>query len=533
MTPLSASVFFAGGHHCGQGFGMAQRVTPYQNYNEYLDNIRVIDVYTLSNAWPEGKWMIPVGEVYDLLSNQAQVNQHQPPVTVTGPLTLRSQAMTKFFNTSLLERSADFPRILDRVSVLPNFSSVTISITSANPRWSTFPNSRMLLAKALENKSQIDLSPFYDLTSKRVLLVLERAMIPENGRHVTSLNLSGNKLIDGTVLSKILNAFPNLQTLYLLDTPRIPLARKMQLLQGTKVSEYHDSELYSMPFKSAKGSFGYNGVKPPLSLVTQVIYVLSSKNNISDLHRDSMASSVACEGLFALNLQEINLNLPSMVNGLANFIRVTSYPGTDRTHLAHSTRILAKSMAMLEKGDEIKIAPISNALFQFKSTSKEDEGTENSEWKPFSYTLQAPRTTCDGKWNLIVVSQPYKAQPGALKYMFHQRYAFIRSEAYDAYTDKDTTTGQKRKASVAFAERNEPKLIVADIDQFLQMANVGEGNETMKQEARDNWDRCTSSLDLQMCGKAEVKEVAKEAKLSFAIRDEEGKPILKVFEQER
>lgn len=69
MTPLSASVFFAGGHHASKS---GRTMTPYQNYDNYLDQFRVIDAYTLSDAWPHGIWMVLVGDTYDLLSHYPQ-----------------------------------------------------------------------------------------------------------------------------------------------------------------------------------------------------------------------------------------------------------------------------------------------------------------------------------------------------------------------------------------------------------------------------------------------------------------------------
>ncbi|ESZ98568.1 hypothetical protein SBOR_1018 [Sclerotinia borealis F-4128] len=516
MTPLSASVFFTGGHHARKGV----EATLYQNYDPFLDEIEVVDAYTLNAVWPEVEWMVLVGQVYDLVSNHPQANQYQSPAPVARPLSLQSQALTKFFNTISLGRLADFPRALKRVSQLYYFSSAAISMARAHPPCLVFPISREILGKALENMSEIDLSPFYDLTPKRLLHVLEKVMRSKNRLHVTSLSLSGNRLIDYKVLTTILNAFPNLKALHLLDTPRITFAKKMELLRETKVSEYHDSELYSLPFMSTIDSSRYDGVKYPHFLVTQVIYVIRRSPETSHLEEAYKA------GLYGLNLQEVNLTLPSMVNGLANFIRVTSMPGTNRKHMSHGMRILAKSMAMSEIDGEMKIAPISNALFEFNLTS-EDEG-DKAEERTKNHR-QTPRLLNVGKWNLMVICQSYKPDLTAVEEKFHQKYAFIRAESY-AETYPNTNRGKKRKASVAFEEEKEPRLAVADIDEFLQMAAIGEEKKTMMQQARASWEKCTGSLDLQMCSKAEVMEVVKEAKLYVMMQDEEGKLSLRVFE---
>ncbi|KAF7960045.1 hypothetical protein EAE96_001645 [Botrytis aclada] len=522
MTPLSASVFFAGGHHASR---RGKTVKPYQNYNRYLDRIRVINAYTLSDAWPHGIWMVPVGDTYDLLSNHPQVNQNQ---SVTGAPSLQNLARTKLFNELHLQGPAEFRRSLDRASLIPSFFSTIISDTRENPsRLSNYYNSRELLGEALETQSVIDLGHPYNLSSGHILHVLEKAMSSLNQGNVTALSLCGNNLISPAALETILAALPNLKDVYLLDTPGIPLWRKMEILQGTKISNVHDSELYSLAFKLATGSLGYNHIEPPHFLVSQVIYVLSCDEKISGLTSRRTADSMPFyEGVRALSLREINLTLPFLINGFANFLRVLSNPDTNRNHVAHGTRILAKAMAISELKDEMKIAPIANNLFEFNLTRKEKKDKESH----INYTRQNPRVTLPGKWNLIVVSQPIEPYPGAVKHVFRHRYAFIKAKAHDA--DQEANAGQKFTGSAAFIESYEPQLVVADIDQFLQQVVTNEEDDMILRQARDFWEKGTSSLDLQRCSEAEVQEVAKEAKLSFGIRDDNGRIMWRVFGQE-
>ncbi|KAF7885047.1 hypothetical protein EAF00_010865 [Botryotinia globosa] len=509
MTPLSANVFLAGGHQAGR---RRRVMTPYQNYDSYLDQFRVIDAYTLRDAWPHGIWMVLVGDSYDLLSNHPQVNQTQ---SVTGALSLQILAETKLFNELHLQTRANFRQILDKASLLPNFLSKAISKSRENPlRLSRYHNSRELLGSALETQSFIDLGHPYNLSSGHIFHILKKAISSLNRENVTALSLCGNNSISPAALETILAALPKLEDIYLLDTSGISLWRKMQILQGTKVSGLYDSELYSMAFKPATGSLGYNHVDPPYFLVSQVIYVLSSEENISGLSSRSENDSWPFkEGVYALSLQEVNLTLPYLINGFANFLRVLSNPDTNRRHVAHGTRILAKTMAISEMKEEMKIAPIANNLSEFNLTRDEKKGDS---WVNFA--RQEPRETPSGKWNLVVVSQPYKQLPEAFKYSFRHKYAFIKAK--EDGTHAEANAGQECTGSVAFVENYEPQLVVNDIDQFLQQAVTGEEDDRIIEKARDFWKRGTASLDFQRCSEAEVEVIAKEAKLLFGIKED-------------
>ncbi|TGO12810.1 hypothetical protein BTUL_0082g00560 [Botrytis tulipae] len=409
MTPLSANVFFAGGHHASK---RRRIMTPYQNYDSYLDQFRVIDAYTLRDAWPHGIWMVLVGDTYDLLSNHPQVNQNH---SVTGALSLQILAETKLFNELHLQTPANFRLLLDKASVMPNFFLKAISKSREKPlRLSRYYNSRELLGEALKTQSIIDLGHPYNLSSGHIFHILKKE-----------------------------RKFP-------------------------------------WPFK---------------------------------------------EGVYALSLREVNLTLPFLINGFANFLRVLSNPDTNRRHVAHGTRILAKTMAISEMNDEMKIAPIANNLSEFNLTRDEKKGDS---W--VNYARQKPRVAPSGKWNLMIVSQPYKQFPEAVKHSFRHRYAFIKAKEHD--THAEASAGQERTGSVAFIENYEPELVVNNIDQFFQQAVTGEEDDRIIEKARDFWKRGTASLDLQRCSEAEVKVIAKEAKLLFRTEDDNGRVMLKVLEQE-
>ncbi|TGO40266.1 hypothetical protein BHYA_0039g00060 [Botrytis hyacinthi] len=227
MTPLSASVFFAGGHHASEG---RRTMTPYQNYDRYIDQFTVIGAHALRDAWPHGIWMVLVGDTYDLLSNHPQVNQNQ---SVTGALPLQILAETKLFNELHLQTPANFRRLLDRASVMPRFFSTAISKSREQPlRSSRYYNSRELLGEALKTQSVIDLGHPYNLSSGHIFHILKKAMSSLNRGNVTALSLCGNNLISPAALETILTAFPNLKDIYLLDTSGISLSRKMEILQG-------------------------------------------------------------------------------------------------------------------------------------------------------------------------------------------------------------------------------------------------------------------------------------------------------------
>ncbi|TGO26642.1 hypothetical protein BPAE_0055g00130 [Botrytis paeoniae] len=409
----------------------------------------------------------------------APLNQNQ---SVTKALSLKILAETKLFSDLHLQGPAKFRRLLDRASVMPSFFSKVISKSREKPsKLSRYYNSRELLGEGLETQSVIDLDHPYNLSSGHILHILKKAMSSMNRGNVTVLSLCGNNLISPAALETILAALPNLKNVYVLNTSGIPLWRKLEILQGRKVSGFDDLELYSMAFKPATG-------------------------------------------VYSLSLREVNLTLPFLINGFANFLRVLSNPDTNRKHVAHGTRILSKAMAISELDGEMKIAPIANNLFEFNLTRDGKKGNGR-----MNYTRQKPRVTLPGKWNLIAVSQPFEQFPGAVKHSFCHRYAFIKAKSHGAYAE--VNDGQKCTGSVAFIKSYEPQLVVADIDQFLQQVITGEEDDMIIKQAQDFWKRGTALLDLQRCSEAEVKVIAKEAKLLFGIRDDNDRMLLRVVGQ--
>lgn len=62
------------------------------------------------------------------------------------------------------------------------------------------------------------------------------------------LNLSGNKHLTDKLLQKIIVRYPDLSTLYLLNTPQIPLQTKLAIISGSKITDFLDTALLVLPF---------------------------------------------------------------------------------------------------------------------------------------------------------------------------------------------------------------------------------------------------------------------------------------------
>lgn len=103
-----------------------------------------------------------------------------------------------------------------------------------------------LLATALQGASGLSLGAFRKFTMENLCLVISNLQTMEN---ITVLNLSHLELLDKTWLQKILRITPVLQSLYLMETPRISIASVLSLLHdgSFRVASLYHSDLFRLP----------------------------------------------------------------------------------------------------------------------------------------------------------------------------------------------------------------------------------------------------------------------------------------------
>lgn len=102
-------------------------------------------------------------------------------------------------------------------------------------------------------------------------------------------------------LQKILANNPELETLYLLDTPQIPLQEKLRLIHGTGISDFLDTELLALPFEEPSGDFHRSKeeiyakietLPPTLPPVSQILVTVLGKQSSSGENIDTSDGGV-------------------------------------------------------------------------------------------------------------------------------------------------------------------------------------------------------------------------------------------------
>ncbi|KAJ8071293.1 hypothetical protein OCU04_001629 [Sclerotinia nivalis] len=225
---------------------------------ESFDTVPLVDCRALHSAWPDPGWRTPHlhgGQtkwlyIEEILEEEEHSKNEESNVQTADFPSLRASSLAKVLNAAIEGSPSELPQIIESASLLPDFYPAARSKLYADP--TIVPNSasaRRLLSTILKNESTIDLGPF-DLTTEHILEVLnERSSNPTD---VVGLSFSGNHNITEAFLREILGKFPRLEFLYLLNTPHIPLSRKIELLRGTTMQLY-DTELLALSFVELDG----------------------------------------------------------------------------------------------------------------------------------------------------------------------------------------------------------------------------------------------------------------------------------------
>lgn len=161
------------------------------------------------------------------------------------PLTLRKASMEKFLDEIFNCPIKELPARIERATLLPDFRPALKSAIFSRPKiLANSAAARYLFSQILETEERIDLGLF-ELLPNHITQVLEQ---PKKSGVLKTLSLCGNQRINDASLVKLINDFPNLRSLYLLDTPQIPLASKIKILRDQEFLELFDTDLYALPF---------------------------------------------------------------------------------------------------------------------------------------------------------------------------------------------------------------------------------------------------------------------------------------------
>lgn len=140
----------------------------------------------------------------------------------------------------------DASELLDAATQLPDFlSKLKVQIYTESdmiqPALATEIVNRVLKHDVPFSQT-IDLSPF-NLEEHQLSHVLIRA--PYNDVH--TMDISGNRHIGEDLLRRVLEAYPNLQSIYLLNTRQISYREKIKLFSEHRFAHVYDSQLFGNP----------------------------------------------------------------------------------------------------------------------------------------------------------------------------------------------------------------------------------------------------------------------------------------------
>jgi hypothetical protein len=434
--------------------------------------------------------------------------------------TLRALSLAKVLNEACTCSINDLHAVIESAKLLSVFWPAVKSKLYKEPKLvSQFPAACQLLTMVLENEATIDLSPF-DLSAEQIhQILLER---PSQSREVTSLNLSG-KLLDEDLFRKVLASSPSIRTLYLLDTPHIPLRTKFSLLQGTRVSELYDSELYRRPFIEKRPK---RSNRPPPKLdpvptyinppVVQMVLVACGHATGESGHlRDyvrfpdgglDLSKLLEHTGGFRFchsePLTELNLSPNSVLFGLGQYLQYFTSGDNDNTLSLHESRhdvgpVLGMSLALNVEGKEYKVGPVCDALYRHYDNMGWPTGVRN------------PVEISADEWTFVLVSEPGSV-PGYLRMPTKRyptlRYAFI------------TVKGQGTADSV----------VIADAEMFIEHVMPGKEAEQMRREVLSDWNKHVENRYLEddpengmkLCGRKEIESLLRSS--AFCVLEKKG-----------
>ena len=153
-----------------------------------------------------------------------------------------------------------------------------------------------LLVSAFRGKRHVDLSTFnLNLNAVDINELFSELSSEESGE-IQSLDLSGIGCLNSKDLSGILKHLPNLKSLFLFNTPQIPLHKKISLLERTDITEFYDTEHFSTGSRSRRRSKFVEFIwwrKSKNPLIFQLPHMLDEERIISALSHFSQNSPFA------------------------------------------------------------------------------------------------------------------------------------------------------------------------------------------------------------------------------------------------
>ena len=426
-------------------------LSAYQRFDKHPEGLvksfelyELIKISSLNDAWPRDDWRsssraqcggLDLSKL-DIGSNSVVKENQQP--------SLRRLSLQKTIEDCL--QSSDVGPYLSELQLLPDFLTTLLSCLRSRPKEiDEAPCGMQLLSMVLQNKSEVDLSPFTTLTDTAVLQLVSDAQLQQT---MKSLDLSGNHHITASLFVELGKSCQVLEKTYLINTPQLALDAVYTAFSEKSGIEVIHSESFLRVF--CPGTPSRPRVFQPRSddydilPLRQILWLCSKISNVPHSRtgaiqwtkfdteegtRSSSSSSLSCffdKGLSnplhgaAITLTDMYLSCKATSRVLSSFLRfiASSHPLTSQTFGTLSTLGCGSAMAFAMTGDATyQVHTIPARLYDYGAQCYH------------SSAAVAPRFTSvkEGEWTIIVTG--IQELTAARRGFAVLSYAFVTKES--------------------------------------------------------------------------------------------------------
>lgn len=406
MKPISAETFLSPYLQRTKQSGLEE----YYTWLEGFVGRRIVDLNSPRQIWPSEKWHDELDNT-DIKTDSGGSPLGYPCQTPT----LRSSSMHVVLET-LMHSEPDMASISE-AELLPDFTpKLKTKLCAHAENLEPSPARSYLLGKVLKDEPEFNLGVFRKFGVEdfcRIIIDLQQS------QKICALNFSNTPALDAAGLQRLLHNVPTLKTLYLMNTPNLPIHSVLSIIRDASIcldNIYH-SDLFMFPMED--GRIPQRGWGPfptgarTRSPVIQMLWInafsrglqLNASRNGGRVNWDSIivngGKTIVIEhGRFPLD--DVLLPPVKIVNGLA---RIAEYGIRDSCSFDTAfdfAQVAVKSFAMAsseKNGSEFQVGPMPLELF-----SHERECHEH-------WPLLNLRESRPGDWTIVFLLEQYGGKP--------------------------------------------------------------------------------------------------------------------------
>ncbi|KAI9766204.1 MAG: hypothetical protein M1835_007231, partial [Candelina submexicana] len=489
-TPLSARTYLEA------YYGSEKWSNEYNEKLEGLQSFGLINVGALHETWPAGEW--------SGISNVEQDHSTNLEVSRLSARSLADTSLDILIDNALGAQHVDDLSWMQEAELVREFIPALRSRLYQRPTIAGSAVVTRLLGRVLHGVSQVDLSPFIQLSSNDMFTII--TSLPD--KHLLTLLDLSNMRITGPVLGKILGLLPNIRRLYIMNTTNLTWESALSALNCPDIRDVYHTELIR---NAIPGEEKHAIVRDALQTwgasnnpIVQLLWVQGEVSVISReatcLHDGGIdwSSLSAVPGAFPLT----GTFMPpvKLVTGLTQLL---NYATSGDRYISAWTggcpddigRAAAYSFALASS--HVPDGPSFQVGSLFSVLGSKSQG----------YSGQPPTPLldmCSGQWTVIII-QEYSIREKHTGPKPRLRYAFLTP------TEQDTQESNQRSFWSA------GDFLVADINLFLQRAMRGKVEPGLK----GYWDQQMEALKsrLEKCGGPAPEESSKDL-VRFSSREE-------------